>query len=354
MSDLLLDKIYSIQRKYLSILKRAESDIFNNDKATGAILDEMYVFWNNNKQIIELFLKNCCSNKDTYFYTAATLIDVDYNEHYPFLTFGKRHIWDDPVYSYRIGLQSHNQELNTMFVEQIRNTIQNDIKILEELNKYIIVLPLRMFCESEIGEYQLFVKEFFLSMFVEKIELENFLEMNDIDKIEKLFKIEARDYIVFEYGEQGGNFAERYNNYITSDRRNYMKNMPAGTVIYMHISSLWMQVLHIIDVSSCYGLIPALAYELSMYYFIELIKNISPKIMEKIYYKSLVAFVLKKRFCYYNINDNLEDYLKTLHDFQFDEMFNSLLKKRLSEGEAMSIRVIAESLDCVYKKMYVR
>lgn len=351
MSDLLLEKIYFIQKEYLKILKRAENDIFNNERVTRAILDEMYVFWNNNRQVIELFLNCCCSNKDTYFYTAAVSLDLHNNAHYPFLTFGKQHIWDDPVYSYRVGLQLNNQDLNDMFVKQLLQTIHNDIEILEKLNKYIIVLPLRMLCEARIEEYQPMVEKLFIPMLVKEIKLTDFLKINDIYEVENLFKPNASEFIVFEYGEVDGSLAERYNNYINSDNHKYMKGMPVGTVIYMHVFGLWMQVLHIIDVAFCYKLVPVLAYELSMYYFIELTSILFRNEMDEMCQKSLIAFVLQNRFDYYNVKDSLEDYMKALDNFKFEKKLELMLKEQLKESNSMSIKVIAECLDCVYKKM---
>lgn len=343
MSDLLFDKVQEIQIEYLNILKATDEMLFVNDEDTDAIFDEICVFWNRNKHLIELFIFNYCSQKDTYFYTAAVELSLSEKAHYAFLTYGKHHIWDDPLYSYINVLKTRNKHFNAVFKKQIKYTIKNSIEILEQVNNQILILPLRLLCEQNWDYYSEIVEKLFLSMFNSDIKLKDFLKLNDIEVIESLINENARNFIVFEWGEKQGTLCERYRRFIETGKCLYDKTIPASQLIYMHILGYWMQVLHILDIAQYYDLIPILRNELSMFYFVEINNRFKILDEDKVILKSLVAYVQLMSFDYYEVKFSLEDYLMVLKEFQYEEkVYNDLwsldVKDRLSINNISTIQ----------------
>lgn len=58
-----------------------------------AILDEIVLFWKRNIGIVQLYLYNDFYNNDGYVFTAATFMDYEDDEQYPFLLLGKNTFW---------------------------------------------------------------------------------------------------------------------------------------------------------------------------------------------------------------------------------------------------------------------
>ena len=148
MNDLLLEEIKKLQEEYKVILNRAVENIFV--KETHVILDEINVFWHRNKKIVHCALEYLSKPYETYMFTAATVLDIGDNEHYPFLCIGKYHIWDDPIYGY---INTVNDKFDDAFILKMKgivlDTIKDNIKILDALSDKIFILPVRMLSEVE-------------------------------------------------------------------------------------------------------------------------------------------------------------------------------------------------------------
>ena len=76
------------------------------------IADELYLFWYQYKNVIELYLKSLSCNNNTYLFTGAGYLDVKNNEHFPFITMGQQHLIDDTLVRY---LQKITDKSNTFF-----------------------------------------------------------------------------------------------------------------------------------------------------------------------------------------------------------------------------------------------
>ena len=117
--NLLNDKIIKIQEDYKHLLHALQQNIKNEFSA--AVLDEINLFWNMNIGVVQLYLYNEFSQNDGYVFTAATFMDYEDKEQYPFLLLGKQHILDDPLCKYS-SICNSLDDPNT--VEILKNQIR--------------------------------------------------------------------------------------------------------------------------------------------------------------------------------------------------------------------------------------
>lgn len=82
MKNLLDAEIESLQFEYLTILKNALNNFY--DENIEACLDEILVFWSKKKTRVIPIIQSYIKSEDTYLFTGASYLDIDDNEHYPF------------------------------------------------------------------------------------------------------------------------------------------------------------------------------------------------------------------------------------------------------------------------------
>jgi hypothetical protein len=143
-NNMLIDELHRIQVEYRSVLENALINIYK--KESSAIIDEIGVFWENNKKIVQCLLRYLFPPYEGYVFTSATILDLEDCEHYPFISLGKFHFWDDPIYRYVTMLQ--NTEINKDFDQKMRkqiiSTIEDNIKIVDQASGIIYILPIRL------------------------------------------------------------------------------------------------------------------------------------------------------------------------------------------------------------------
>lgn len=343
MEDIILRKIKCIQQEYLLMLKNVESKIFVTE--TRAIFDELDVFWRRHMNTIRLFLEYYCKENETYFYTAATILDVQNKEHYPFLMFGQCHIWDDPIYSYSVLLQSDNISFCDKIELQIKNTIINNIEILEKLGEHIVILPIRIIMDIDSSYYTEIIDGIFFSMFKDNLTKDEYFHLKKIENIDVRLKSEAKEFILFDEHYDNDTFINRYNKFYSS-KEHFLKNPKSDAcMLYMHLYGLWAQVIHIIEIASTYNVVPLLRYELSMNYFLEIGKICMPKGTNEIFTKAMVAFAQHKLFDYDISKLELEKFLFLIKDFDYERKVNTFIAEKGYMFPNVSFTDIAEILN---------
>lgn len=143
-SNLLLNKIQLIQNEYKVLLKSLLPKL-KSIRAPEA-LDEINLFWLRHIDEIQLYLQFWFHGDSNYVFTAATYMDYDDKEHLPFLLMGDKHVLDDPLSKYSEICNKMSEDENTDFLyKQIEITAEDNLKILENLQGEILILPLRIF-----------------------------------------------------------------------------------------------------------------------------------------------------------------------------------------------------------------
>ena len=109
-------------------------------------LDEINLFWYRHIDIVHLYLVSEFANDDSYVFTAATYLDYEDNEHIPFLLLGKQHVLDDPLSKYSsICKNLTDTKSSNILYDQIKKTAEDNIKIIDNCQGSIFVVPLRLF-----------------------------------------------------------------------------------------------------------------------------------------------------------------------------------------------------------------
>ena len=131
--DLLIESMKKIQQEYLMLLRKYES--FDVEEVYS-IQNECQIFWLRHKREIDFFLNNYPYNFDTCVFIGGMYLNVASKSLYPFLTFGKKHLVDDPV-----ALLSTNDS-KEYFAEYLKFAIADDIDIIQNHGDQVLILPL--------------------------------------------------------------------------------------------------------------------------------------------------------------------------------------------------------------------
>ena len=211
-NNLLLNKIYIIQQDYLTILKKY-ADVIDTTNIIYAI-NELENFWNSKRHIIEFFLNNYSNNFDTCVLACSSYLNLAQNNHYAFLSLGKKHIIDDSVINFSVSLTQSNELLAT-FIDVIKKCINDNIQIIENTSLDIIILPLT-FLFSDKEAVQNAADGMFLSLFNKSLtSVEDFFrEFNSFDEIEKDLKDYVKKQLFLAYDTFDKSFNQRYKDYL--------------------------------------------------------------------------------------------------------------------------------------------
>ena len=141
--NLLNDELKRLQRQYRDILEFAKNKITTEPQTQ--ILNEILMFWFENKKVVECAL-NWLSvlPYETFIFTAAVNLDYDEMDYIPFLMHGRKHILDDPVFKFAIANDSSKVlgiEFEKTTLHNVQEAINDNIKILDNLNELIYILP---------------------------------------------------------------------------------------------------------------------------------------------------------------------------------------------------------------------
>lgn len=291
-NNLLLEKIAVLQNEYKDLLIKLIPYI-ENGVVTSA-LDEIVIFWNANLDLIQIFLSSYVAQTESCVFAAATYMDIDDKENYPFMLVGDMHIMDDPLQKYCEMCRKMGQnQVVGVFLEQIVLTAKDNIKIIEQCKEEIIVLPLRLFNQNpedsivfQIGE------KIFASLF------------KDISSIKEYFeKCHTFEDIILHAREDIGNiilFDKNDNKHLSlNDRfKRSVLNVPHLIEDELSEAKLFYQmvygsILNAVDIIvSCleYGVNPLIRNPAVLNYFLQLIGNFQDiEMLSQIRYKACIA-----------------------------------------------------------------
>lgn len=328
--NLLIESMKKIQQEYLMLLRKYES--FDVEEVYS-IQNECQIFWLRHKREIDFFLNNYPYNFDTCVFIGGMYLNVASKSLYPFLTFGKKHLVDDPV-----ALLSTNDS-KEYFAEYLKFAIADDIDIIQNHGDQVLILPLSyLFVDKALCETS--AKNSFWRLFHEE-------GMNE-DEYES--KFHSLDEVIECIGEERGRclflkyekttLKERYLEHLDSLGFPVLDGKDGVMQFYGMCMGLFLQAMVVMIFCTHYWVFPFIRDHSLFGCFCLLMKNmLKQKEFAKLKTSLNKAVVLKLFYglFVYEELENLDDYLKMLNDSKFETIvFNRMQEENVECCESGS------------------
>lgn len=332
MKSKLYEAINKIQQEYFLMLKKYKNKI--NDNNFVQIVDEVSIFWNKNKTIVDAFFNFETPPYNTYVFTAVTRMDYDDNEHLPFLCLGSNHIMDDPLCTY---LNTVNESPLTTYTKRLRmeieKTIDDNIKIIEKCSPSIYIIPIRyLYSDRELVKRK--SDECFLSLFNGNFNsLEDYFKLESIEQIDLYLREEIKDSLVFlEYEDKTKPLIERFCNYKDVYANDLVGSDNDVILFFAAIYGNISQSIDVIIIALGLKLVPYLRNEIAIRYFLTIAENIKTwyKDIDNVIFNAGLANLLYNKFDKEKYADySTEKFIKIISDINFEQAIRS---KLISDG----------------------
>lgn len=323
MNDLLQYEVSETQKEYKDLLVRLKEKITQNNSAP--ILDEIEVFWYRHRRLVGHAIKYLSKSYQTYVFTAAVILDIDDFEHYPFLCLGDCHIWDDPIFSYiRMKEKSPNEVFNREIEEQILRTIEDNIRIITELNDYILILPIRMISEVDLDVRKKAAERAFFSLFNQppKSIGEYFEQYTTIEDIDNGISEAVKERIIFsESDTYSSSFVDRFNANKTDSLLPISDKTSDAEVFLIRVFGYIYQALDIISNAVAYRFVPYIRYDVAFKYTLILYRAFEEIPEGNLWFnKLIIAHILHKSFDKESFKGiSIQDYTKRIKETNFEK-----------------------------------
>lgn len=334
MNDILLYEVLEVQKEYKDLLVCLREVLAQNNSAP--ILDEIEVFWYKHRNLVKNAIRYLSKPYHTYVFTAAVILDIDDLEHYPFLCLGDYHIWDDPIFSYiRMKEKSPNEVFNKEIEEQINRTIGDNIRIISELNDYILILPIRMISEVNPDDREKASKKAFFNLFKQPPTsisdyLKNYSSIEDIDRgiVE-----EIKDMIIFsENDTTSDDFIKRFNADKEESQLPIRENASDAEIFLIRVLGYISQAIDIISNAVAYRFVPYIRYNVAFKYTLILYGAFEEIPEGELWInKLIIAHILHKTFDKESIKDIcVQDYTTRIIETGFEKnLFRAIEKEKV-------------------------
>ena len=353
--NLLNEKIMKIQEDYKHLLHSLQQNIKNEFSA--AALDEINLFWNMNIGVVQLYLHNEFSQNDGYVFTAATFMDCEDKEQYPFLLLGKQHILDDPLCKYS-SICNSLDDPNTVEIlkNQIRLTLDDNIKILENCRNTILVLPLRLISQTANSEIYKFGENAFISLFNEIETIKDYFEKCvTFSDIMHYAKSDIDKWVVFsEKDNKKLSFQERFNQAIKDNADMIGHYESDAKAFFVMVYGCVQQSIDVIVSCVEYNCTPFIRYSVALNYVLLLINALSEhKNLKNMRYKLCIANLV------YRICDKeklsvhgFDKYIDTIKNYNFNDSIFFNLKKHSIDEETFTVKNTFPIIEHELSKLY--
>lgn len=351
--NLLQAEINNIQDEYKTLLKILLDKWCAEN--TLLIFDEITLFWSKKINIIRSYLFYEAQHKDTFIFTAAIDCGFSTKDYLPFLLLGKNHIYDDPLYAYSL-MSNKNEMIKDFMADKIVVTIKETISLLENCNRSIKILPVRLLGQDSLESKFLAQKgeEAFCSLFNNittiKEYFEKCLNLNDIEKyLHKDFYslvFNATD------DEDDLNFEKRFQYEKSELRDSPLVNSPDSICFYSIISGPLLQALDSLSSCRIYNSIPVYRYEPAFKYANVLIKKFQEHNKKEISIKIFIAYLLQKKVDRTILDSiSLDKLLELIGKISFyEELFEMINKTQVIED--INVDKLQETVDLSLEKLY--
>jgi len=344
-NDLLKDELRDLQLEYKEILKTASKDIFN--KSSMAVIDEINVFWHRNKKLVHCILKNMCNSYDAYIYTGATILDMEDFEHYPFVTLGKYHFWDDPIYNYAMLVgKTPNSAFDKKIRDQIIETINENIKILDNAADIIFILPIRLLSEIDTKLVHEAGMQAFLSMFNGNFDFEYYKKnFKTIEDIKNGLSSDIEKTLIFSVDDDNSLDLEiRFNNFKKMNTLPLPDNATDAQIFWLCVYGYFTQAFDIIFMCAQYQLIPYICFDVTFKHIIRLASIFEDnREVSGLIFKCAVAHTLYKIFDKEKGKKmNFRKYYQYMRCYNFEgKLFSDLQRENITISNPSITKVIS-------------
>lgn len=356
-NNMLETELYNIQFEYKKILKNALENIYQKD--SEAVIDEIGVFWERNRKIIQCILRYLFPPYSAYVFTSATILDLDDYEHFPFITLGKFHLWDDPIYKYVTMLRNVdvNMDFDQMMKRQIISTIEDNIKIIDQASGIIHILPIRLFTEANQLIYKAANQAFF-SMFKEDINQDTYnSNFKTIGDIKNGLSPGVDKSIIFSEGEDNTvSLENRFRNYKDSADLPLPKDATDADIFWFAIFSYLAQAFDTILLGVEHKLVPYIRFEVAFKYVL----IISPNFRENnelldMLFKCAIAHVLHHDFDKSKIYGiDFRDYYEAIRKYDIEHKIFTDLKQRNLTFSKISLKEVMTITNNNFEKFFTQ
>lgn len=356
-SNLLKDELQKLQIEYRIVLESALENI--NQKDSKAVIDEINVFWFRNKKLVQCILNYLHEPYTAYVFTAATILDLDDYEHYPFVSLGKYHFWDDPIYRYsEIATKIDNTSFGEQMLQQVILTIKDNINILDNARDIIYILPIRLLSNIDSDLIHRAAQQAFLSLFKNDLDFsfyrKNFKTISDIKK-ELASGIE--NSIIFSEDDNNSlDFETKFRIYKESTVLPLPANSTDAEIFWFGMYSYLAQAFDTILMCTEYQLIPYIRYEVAFKYILKLSGNFGKsQELKDMVFKCAIAHTLHHNFDKRKIhNIDFRKYYQEIQKYNFEnQVFSDLQIEKISiDNPSLDkmVSIINKNLEKVFSK----
>ncbi len=326
--DFLHIEIKKLQDNYKKILETG-LDAYSN-RYYKNIIDEINIFWYANRNLVKLILQTISPQFNCYAFTGASFLDLEDNEHFPFVMLGDTHILDDPLFGFT---KIFNDITDGPFVDEIKKqielTIVDNIRILENYSNIIFILPLRQLTSTNVDLLKKASDQAFLSLFKDReMTIKDYLSSySSLAEIKNDLIEEAKKRLIFsDIDNMNEDIVDRFQQYLSSTSLPFGKGKNDAILFYLVLSGFFAQALDILLMCSEYKIIPYIRYDTTFSYLMLLSNNFDSSLMQEIVFKSAISHILYKNF-----NKSL------IKDIDFIEYFEKLRVSKFSNNVFMEI-----------------
>ncbi|MGG4501643.1 hypothetical protein [Paenibacillus polymyxa] len=354
-NNMLEKELNTIQLEYNKVLKNAVNNIYVKD--SEAVIDEILVFWERNKKILQCILRFLFPPYSAYIFTSATILDVDDDEHFPFVSLGKYHLWDDPIYKYVTMVRSSN--INLAFEKEMKNqiiaTLKDNIKVTEEAAGIIYILPFRLLNETNPLVYEA-ADQAFLSMFKENMNKEIYKKLTTIEDIKNALLGGIAESIVFSEKEvNDSDFITRFKVYKASAVLPLSKDATDADVFYLTVFGYLAQAFDTLLLSAEYKLIPYVRFEVAFKYIFKISSNFgeNEEVLNMLL-KCAIAHVFYRNFNKSKVRDVVfKNYYEAVKRYDLENEILKELKKENLTLSNIKFNKMVEIVDSNFEKFII-
>ena len=358
---LLKDELKDLQAEYKKILERASREIFKDN--SSAVIDEINLFWHRNKKLVRCILRNLCCPYHAYVFTGATILDMSDLEHFPFVTLGKYHFFDDPISKYAtVVKKAKSSAFTKQLQEQTVATIHDNIDILNQAEDIICILPIRLLSEVDEQLTHKAAMQAFFSLFKEKCNFKDYRRrFTTIEDIRNGLSPNAEKSIIFSQDDDNTlDLETRFKTYKETTTLPLPITATDADVFWLCMYSYFLQAFDIILMCTEYQLIPYVRFDVTFKYILGLSANLgdSQEIKDMIF-KCAVAYVLYKTFDKENfIGLDFKEYYNSIQLYDFEgNLFSDLRREDITFSNpsvAMTTKIIERNFERFFSKFKIQ
>ena len=357
--NLLLNKILLIQAEYKELLNALLPKL--NCSYTPCALDEINLFWFRHIEEVRLFLKAWFPGENSYVFTASTFMDYDANEHLPFLLMGDQHVLDDPLSKYsEIQRELQNGKDAKILYEQIIQTAEDNLKLLDNVCGEILILPLRLLSQS--NDYKFLYEggeQAFVSLFNGIDSLKDyFSKCRTFSDIMHFARKDIEELVVFsEDDNMTLPFEERFRRTLANTQYLVDEGKPESYNFYILVFGCIQQAVDIIASCLEYDRIPYIRYPVSFHYITLLLENmLDNRRAQRLCYKMNISFVVHQ-LCDTDklASIQLDGFIKKSQEYNFSSrLFQTLTDHGIDETNFFNRtvkQIIVDELEKFYSML---